>query len=426
MGRDMTAPINQQRVGELVLELMPETDIGEEPSGWASPVRAVVNSIDLSSAVPQEIEDPAMRYDGGGYPSAPGLVYPGANVPISMKMEGVETVPIVGSAPDHTFQTRMMATAYGHAGTALKRSLCDTGCTATSVVEKTDDAHAPSSGGYTFVAPAIGGKTYPRPGIYTAATDTTALAIALPSAPAEDADNAGGILFQYEHNPSSPPTVAIRAVGNDTQQNRGIQGVIATLEIPEIGPDAVPVENYSCKVADATYDQSGWTRTPATNTRARVLAGAEVILCKVGSTAGFKYPVRRVAAQIRGSWEPIDTTDPDAGIAGYGPGAGLAGYVDLTLPHNADPDDVVGAVGYTSWEDFWRDNLGEQFQVLIVIGKGGPGHGTAHYLPRANVKMPASANVNGFDCRKLRFEPAAKTAADVAAGLTHEWIGYKY
>jgi hypothetical protein len=70
----MPAPISQQRVGEYVLELMPETDFGAEPAGWASPVRAVVNSIDLGSAQPQEIEDPAQRVDGGGYETIEGLV----------------------------------------------------------------------------------------------------------------------------------------------------------------------------------------------------------------------------------------------------------------------------------------------------------------------------------------------------------------
>jgi hypothetical protein len=422
----MPAAVSQQRVGEYVLELMPETDFATEPAGWASPVNAVVSSIDLGSAVPQELEDPAQRYDGGGYQSGVGLVFPNANVPISMKSEGIGALPADAAPAVHTFQTRLFATAMGDPGIPLKRSLLAAGGTATSVVEVTDNAHDPGAGGgYTFVAPVIGGKVYPRPGIYTPATETCALAIALPSAPAEGADNHAGILYQYKHNPSAPPTVSIRAVGNDTQQNQGLQGLVASFEMPETAPEAVPIENYACRLAAVSYDQA-WTRGAATNLRARVLAGAEVILAKVGATAGFKYPISRLGLAIRPGFEPIGDTNGSPGIAGWGPAAGLAGYIDLTLPHNSDPDSVLGGSAYTSWEDFWRDNLDDQFQVLIVLGRGVQGHGVAHYIHRANVKLPTKTNVNGFDCRKLRFEPAARTAADIAAKTTHEFVSYRF
>ena len=420
----MPAPISQQRVGEYVLELMPETDFATEPAGWASPVNAVVNSIDLGSAQPQEIEDPAQRVDGGGYESIEGLVYPEANVPLSMKAEGIDVEPLDGAAAVHTFQTRLFATVAGEAGQAMKRSKCAAGCTTTSVVELVDDGHKAASG-YSFCSPLVAGKYYPRPGIYTAATETMALAIALPGAPAENADNAGGILYQYRHNPSAPPTVAIRAVGNDLQQNVGMQGVVSSYEVPEVGPNAVPVENYSLKVAQATFDQS-WTRGAASNQRGRVMAGGEVILCAVGSTAGFKYPIRRVAVAIRPGWEPIDTTDPESGVSGWGPAGGLAGYIDLTLPHNSDPDSVLGAVGYTSWRDFWRDTLGEQFQVLVNFGRGVPGHSVTHYIHRAIVKRPTHVAITDFDCRKLRLIPAARTAADISAGTTHEFLTWRW
>jgi hypothetical protein len=425
----MTTAISQQRVNELTLELMPEAAFAVEPS-FATPLRGCIASIDLGPTDQPEIEDPAYRLDGGAHKTIPGILAGQAMVPIGMKAEGIDAIPLDAAAAAHTLQTRLLETVFGKASELLKRCTVKAASapTTTAVVDNTVDAHKPAAGyGIApFFVPTdpgtpLVGEYWPRPYLYIDAGDIMTLAMALPAAPAEGGDIGACILSQYSHRPSSPPTVSMRVIGNDEQQNVGIQGCVAALELAEQSSTSVPLLSFKTRVASATRDPVGWTRVPPTNQRGRVFAGAEVRIGKVGGTTSFLYPVRKIGLAIR-TWEPIDDVSPLVGVSGYGTGAPEAGYFDLTIPHTSDPDSVVGAVGYTSWLDFWEDNLSEEFQILATVGRRIPGHAQTFYCHRAIVKKPSRAELAGFDCRKLRFVPAQRTAADITAGTTHEFV----
>lgn len=418
----MTAAISAKRADEFHIEVLPESDFAVEPT-WTTPLAASVASFDTSSAIPSAIPDPSIKIDGGEHPEIPGLVVDDANCPLSMKAEGIGAIPEVAAAPAHTALSRLLETVFGAAAQPLKRSLTSGSPSTTSVVETVDDGHKPASG-YGFASFLTSRGREARPLTYTDVTDTMALPVALSAAPAGGADVGGGILFQYANRPSAPPTVSIRQVGQDAAQCNSLHGCVASLECPEVGPGAVPMLNFKIRAAKSLHDQSGWTKTIPVNGIGRVLAGSEVLIAKVGATAFYRYPYQRMGFAIGSDWEPVSDGTPDVGAAGWSRADGLAGYVDLTLLHDSDPDSALGGSAYSSWLDFWEDNLGEQFQVIVNVGRMVSGHGFTAYFPRAHILRPQRATVGRIDSRKIRFVPSALTQADYTAGLVHEVLGW--
>ena len=412
------------REDQFAIEILPEATFGVAPT-WTSPAAGGVVSIDLAPTEPPAIADPSQRLGHNEEDEIVGLVA-GVTVPLTRKAESYGTLPSTGSAPAHNLASRILETVFGRSAELLKRSTVKTATTPTTteIIETTNDGHL--SAGVQIVSvnvAAEGAAVYEEaPATYDAVTDKLTLLFELSAAPvAGSADIGGGINHRYLADPAAPPTIAMRAYGNADWQHTLLLGGVAKLEVPELGPATVPIFSTGIQIASATHDPSGWTRPTVDNPLGIIAAGSSVKIGKYGETSFHTPHTYRLAIGVRPGWVHLEDVPAQSGAAGVASLGGPAGYIEITVPRESDPSDVLGGDSCT-WEQFWRSlRTGQRFHIQAILGTTS-GRKIGFYLPKAMLMRPSRAAIQGQAAVKLRFVPAAFASSDSAAVKAQEMV----
>jgi len=404
--------VTRYRRDEQLLEVEKETTYGTEATG--APLVYVPTAVDFSSVHEAMIADPQTTVDGGSRSPVVGT-FVDAAPSFSGFAQGLGSALADTQAPTAVAMTHLLGACFQDVPDSLTTSKAKTATVPTTVqvVEDANDKHIVTAyTGKTAVGlcafEKAGVYTAVRPYIYTSATDTLDLLLALPSAQAVGDLIRGGYCFQWWQKwiGSSPVySVTVRSLGNDDLQHRKIVGGVAGLAIPAVGPNELPIFDWSLRCSSGSYNFSD-TRPSASPARGRVFAGSEVITGSYGATNTYLACAR---VDINFSTPSLVTECPniDGGVGGYSRGKEPI-EVKLTLPHDVEAGTATdGNFSGSDWVSQWKDYPEEHLQLLVSYGQTVAGHIVAFYFPELVITGVEEGDVNELDSRTITFKPAA-------------------
>jgi hypothetical protein len=392
----------RQRPDEFVPELIDETSFGVEPT-WTGEVLGSITNVDRSSMQEPMIEDPSYTTDGGAHEQIVGNAYTNVSAPMGQKVEGLQVSPANGVTAIETFQIKMAKYAF-QAEPNLTDTDVNTGVPTTTSMDMLTPGSQDATGIVNIAYEVSAGVYEARPA--TVVADTATFLMEPSAAPGTGLVVLGSAQLRYNHKPQGI-SGSMRLLGNDAYQHRYLQGITTGLTIPEVGPNDVPVMEYTMQAANAeerpTNPDSDVRGTPPTQS-GKVFTNADILIGSYGNVDALSACASRVAiTNLGGGFLPDECGGQANGINSWGVRPKGPVMFTIKVPHNVVPAAITGKTSLT-----WRAALNAGgtevlYHVFWTYGQNVPGFSQSWYFSKALLWAVGPTDVNEQDANELTF-----------------------